>query len=45
MFEQGNQTPFWISCERGDFEMASLLIDNNAKVDWATNVNFFFSVF
>ena len=41
LFEQGGESPLWICCERRDFEMANLLIDNKAKVDWSTNVKFF----
>ena len=41
LFEQGGESPLWICCERGDIKMANLLIDNKAKVDWSTNVNFF----
>ena len=45
LFEQGGKSPLWICCERGDIEMANLLIDNKAKVDLSTNVNIFSSVF
>ena len=45
LFEQGGKSPLWICCERGDIEMANLLIDNKAKVDWSTNVKFFLQFF
>ena len=45
LFEQGGESPLWICCERRDFEMANLLIDNKAKMDWSTNVKFWFFSF